>query len=139
MTRELLQQALDALEPAQVAKLSDGTYLDKDCKITMAIAALRAALAEPQGWRPIETAPKDGYFLVHEDGAIRVKLRHKGVFGEITYPTLIANNGWKEVLVGNDAKRVLEPMGYTLGLGDGCCTEPTHWMPLPPAPEEQKT
>mgnify|MGYP003443508943 FL=1 len=139
MTRELLQQALDALEPAQVAKLSDGTYLDKDCKITMAIAALRAALADPQGWRPIETAPKDGYFLVHEDGAIRVKLRHKGVFGEITYPTLIANNGWKEVLVGNDAKRVLEPMGYTLGLGDGCCTEPTHWMPLPPAPEEQKT
>ena len=105
----------------------------------MAIAALRAALADPQGWRPIETAPKDGYFLVHEDGAIRVKLRHKGVFGEITYPTLIANNGWKEVLVGNDAKRVLEPMGYTLGLGDGCCTEPTHWMPLPPAPEEQKT
>ena len=82
MTRELLQQALDALEPAQVAKLSDGTYLDKDCKITMAIAALRAALAEPQGWRPIETAPKDGYFLVHEDGAIRVKLRHKGVLGK---------------------------------------------------------
>ena len=143
MTRALLQQALDALEAAPeeiiLCDFRGVLFATNSDRANDTIVGLRAALADPQGWRPIETAPKDGYFLVHEDGAIRVKLRHKGVFGEITYPTLIANNGWKEVLVGNDAKRVLEPMGYTLGLGDGCCTEPTHWMPLPPAPEEQKT
>jgi hypothetical protein len=37
-----IKLAIEALEGAQGAKLSDGTYLDKDCKITMALAALRA-------------------------------------------------------------------------------------------------
>lgn len=44
---ETMKQALDALEAASYAKLTDGTYLDKDCKITFAITALRAALAQP--------------------------------------------------------------------------------------------
>ena len=140
MSKKMALDALTAAKTQLEILLPDyGRVHDERLALIQIDAAIAALQAEPQGWRPIETAPKDGYFLVHEDGAIRVKLRHKGVFGEITYPTLIANNGWKEVLVGNDAKRVLEPMGYTLGLGDGCCTEPTHWMPLPPAPEEQKT
>lgn len=45
--RSLLQQALDALKVAASAKLADGTYLDKDCKITMAITAIQTAIAQP--------------------------------------------------------------------------------------------
>jgi len=44
----LLQRALDALNIAAPVKLADGTYLDKDCKITMAITAIEAAIAQPE-------------------------------------------------------------------------------------------
>lgn len=40
----LLRQAVEALEPMLSAKLADGTYADKDCKITFAIAAIRQHL-----------------------------------------------------------------------------------------------
>jgi hypothetical protein len=86
-------------------------------------------------WQPIETAPADGYMLVHEDGAIRALLRLKGAWQAPGYPALVANSHWAEVLVGDDAKRILEPLGYRLAIRDGCCENPTHWMPLPPAPE----
>lgn len=83
-------------------------------------------------WRPIETAPRDGYMLVHEDSAIRALLRIDGVWHKCGYPALIEPT-WGDVLVGEDAKRMLPP-GYRLELRDGCCDNPTHWMPMPSAP-----
>jgi hypothetical protein len=81
-----------------------------------------------EAWRPIETAPQDGYLLVHEDGAIRALLRIKGVWHKPGYPALVTKNYW------GDAARVLDPLGYRLELRDGCCENPTHWMPLPQPP-----
>jgi len=49
MTKEeALKLTLEALEFAIFAKLEDGTYLDKNCQITMAIAFGKEALAQPE-------------------------------------------------------------------------------------------
>ena len=42
---EALALALEALEALATAKLADGTYADKDCKITFAITAIKQAQA----------------------------------------------------------------------------------------------
>ena len=63
-------------------------------------------------WRPIETAPKDGTFLVwlaEKHGAMD---SHVGVMRN--HPNVRFINGL---------------MAYDLA-------EPTHWMPLPPPPKE---
>jgi hypothetical protein len=98
-----------------------------------AAACVRAALeAAVPRWRPIEEAPMDGYMLVHEDEAIRALLRIDGVWHKPGYPAIIAHP-WGDALVGDDAKRILPP-GYRLEHRDGCCDNPTHWMPIPAAP-----
>lgn len=84
-------------------------------------------------WQPIETAPQDGYFLVHEDGATRALFRFRGHWQKIGYPAIISNM-WGDAIVGDDAKRLLPP-GYRLEIRDGCCENPTHWMPLPEPPQ----
>lgn len=84
-------------------------------------------------WQPIETAPKDGYFLFHEDGAIRAKLLIDGKFHSVAYPAIVTAP-WGDVVVGEDAGRLL-PSGCTLAIRDGCCENPTHWMPLPKPPK----
>lgn len=81
-------------------------------------------------WQPIETAPQDGYMLVYEDGAVRSQLRLAGAWHKVGYPALVTK-AWGDVLVGDDARRILEPLGYRLELRDGCCENPTHWHPLP--------
>lgn len=76
---------------------------------------------EPDGWRPIETAPKDGTVIL----AWRFypcAVRWTG--GGEEYP-------WEAVHLG----------GYsTLHENAFCAGDPhlTHWMPLPPAPEPQE-
>lgn len=64
------------------------------------------------GWRPIETAPKDG---TH----IRVRVRWQG-------------RGWPEPIYNDDEARWTDHNGggwvhYVLG-------DPVEWMPLPPPP-----
>ena len=88
-------------------------------------------------WQPIETAPLDGYMLVHEDGAIRALLRTHGVWHKVGYPAIITQP-YGDVIVGADAQRILPP-GYRLELQDGCCENPTHWMQLPGAPSKRIT
>ena len=39
-------------------------------------------------WQPIETCPQEGYFLVHEDTAIRLLLRIAGKWHKAGYPAL---------------------------------------------------
>jgi hypothetical protein len=95
----------------------------------------QAAPAIPEGWQPIETVPEDGYFLVHEDTAIRALLRINGEWQSTSYPVIVSNC-WGDVIVGADAQRLL-PEGYKLGIEDGCCKNPTHWHPLPPPPAQE--
>jgi hypothetical protein len=85
-------------------------------------------------WKTIESAPKDGFMLVHEDGATRALLRHNGVWEKSCYPAIVSHP-WGDVIVGEDTKRFLPP-GYRLEARDGCCESPTHWMPLPPPPTD---
>lgn len=85
-------------------------------------------------WQPIETAPQDGYMLVYEDGAIRALFRSKGKWEPPNYPALVSSLWPQNVLVGEDAARVLAPLGFQLAVRDGCCEEPTHWMELPQPP-----
>ena len=62
-------------------------------------------------WKPIETAPKelDSEFLVWSDGSV-----------------------W---LVVNQSDFGMEPKHNGCGCCVGSVNEPTHWMPLPAAPE----
>ncbi len=84
--------------------------------------ALRAALAEqaPQ-WQPIETAPKDGtYVLVvpptHSSVSCSVARFDNDRYSRKPRPFWNRSDGWGRVSVSRD-------------------TPPTHWMPLPKPPE----
>lgn len=50
---ETLRQAVDALLVAGTAKLADGTYLDKNCQMTIAATNLRNLITELEkgGWQ----------------------------------------------------------------------------------------
>lgn len=77
-----------------------------------AIAAMREG-AEPVGWQPIETTPKDdAEYLVSND---------RGQF-VVWFDPDWTDGGWWMVSDGKDCERPLR--GRT----------PTHWMPLPTPP-----
>ena len=69
-------------------------------------------------WQPIETCPQDGFFLVHQDGAIRLMFRTRGEW----QATALALDQYGDP---NHAIKVRETGVY----------EPTHWMPLPDPPK----
>jgi hypothetical protein len=80
-------------------------------------------------WQPIETCPQDGYFLVHQDGAIRTMMRFDGQWELPDIPILIDKVGNRLV-----AREVQEYRGETLEIT--CCVyEPTEWMEIPDAPD----
>jgi len=97
-----------------------------------AVEASKPPQAASNGWQPIETAPQDGYMLVHEDTAIRALMRINGAWSQVAFPAIISHP-WGDVIVGEGVKHFL-PKGYRLAIQDGCCETPTHWMPLPPPP-----
>lgn len=106
-----LQMALDALDA--ITDDVDGTGLNtmpSFDKAIDAIAALREALAQPapERWMPIETAPKDVTILLY--GAKRLEMcvgMHHSRDGWVTDTT----SEWMSMY------------------------PPTHWMPLPAAPD----
>ena len=77
-------------------------------KVRAAIAALQA---EPQGWRPIETAPKDAHALLWIDIAIGQPLVVQGCW---FHDDEEDEKGWIDL--------------------DGKVLNATHWMPLPATP-----
>lgn len=80
------------------------------------VELLREAAPPPQGWQPIETAPKDGnVLLAFSDGRV--------------------THGWYEVFEG-DAQIDVSRAGWVIGC-EGFPTKdwPTHWMPLPAPPQ----
>ena len=73
--------------------------------------------AQAEGWRPIETAPKDGALIVlgARNGV------WLGKYVPVYQSGYRPENPWSSMLLNHDhmAER---------------CTRPTHWMPLPPPP-----
>ena len=87
-------------------------------------------------WQPISTVPSDGFFLIYEDGAVRLKLRIGGRWSGTAIPALVSEE-WGDAIVGADVGRIVK--GYRLEDRDRCCEEPTHWMRLPPPPISPKS
>ena len=81
-------------------------------------------------WQPIETAPKDAFILLHEDGAIRCGMWLSTGWEPAEIPVLIDKVGNR--IVGPELKRL---RGERLELS-GFLYEPTHWMPLPAPPSD---
>ena len=81
----------------------------------------RATLSAPAEWQPIETAPKDGRHMLLCDGA---RVSFGGWLTDIDqgaeYEGQIGMAGWWAVDLGPNIYR------------------PTHWMPLPAAPQPQE-
>jgi hypothetical protein len=82
-------------------------------------------------WQPIDTAPKDGFFLVHSDGAIRTMFRYQGEWSLPDIPVLVNEFGDHMV-----SREVYEAYGKTLEIS-GVIREPTHWQPLPSPPSDK--
>lgn len=79
-----------------------------------------SAVAEAMAWRPISTAPKDGEFI------------------QLFVPDLGQVKGFQSVcrwLANDEGFAGWYDASFGLVGGDGV-DEPTHWMPLPPAPTE---
>ena len=77
-----------------------------------------------QGWRPIESAPRDGTaILAHGTLAGEINGPYDSpMFGVVEYVGQSDYAGFEWSLVGAD--------GYCVWMA------PTHWLPLPPAPKE---
>ncbi len=90
----------------------------------------------PDGWKPIDSAPKDGSVLLATDG-LRVEA--------VTWCPAVKGDGFPWV--------IFEGIGRSVHMPAGCCDHedaerievngwmekaPTHWMPLPAAPKEAK-
>lgn len=79
-------------------------------------------------WQPIETAPKDEFILLFEDGMMRCGMWEGGKWEPAEFPVLID-------AVGNHlVSRELEQLrGERMELS-WRIHEPTHWHPLPEPP-----
>lgn len=82
-------------------------------------------------WQTItETSPPPGFYLVHEDGAIRTMMRNNdGSWENPAIPLLIDPVGNR--LVPREVRETRP--GHDLILSD-CIYEPTDWMHLPEMP-----
>lgn len=70
-------------------------------------------------WKPIESCPQDGLFLVYQDGAMRMMYRCRGEWQATA--TALDMYGDPDTRI-----KVRETGVY----------DPTHWMPLPDRPTD---
>jgi hypothetical protein len=94
------------------------------------VLAQQAAPAIPEGWQPIETAPKDGTYIMLTNGVNVAQ-----GWWEHQEPCIRENRD----TMGNYIDQQ-EDDGFDdwLDCEGGMQQSPTHWMPLPPAPEGEK-
>ena len=106
---EAITNANDTAAYLERLKEGVGGILDAEHVVPFA-QTLRAlvAAAEAERWRPIETAPKDGTEILIVDRVGMCVAKWAEYCGWISY----TDDGWYEA-----------------------CVWPTHWRPLPPAPE----
>jgi hypothetical protein len=110
-----------------------GVLSDSAIEHNAVLTAIKDRLAEQEAaltWQPIETAPKDGFFLVHENGCIRTMFRFEGEWQSPAYAAIVGVDG--DNIVGRDAETLTG--GRKLKVCDQIW-EPTHWMPLPASPK----
>ena len=83
------------------------------------------------GWQSTaDNPPPSGFYLAHEDGAIRTMMLQDGKWEMPDFPVLVLETG--DRLVPREV--AARGRGETLAM---CQTiySPTHWMTLPDAPE----
>ena len=133
--------ALDALKAAYITMQHMGNVLnnmdavdeEEDAQHDAAFEAVSAAIAaleeEPQGWRPISEAPKDGRSMLL--GYPNRAGKWRTVRGQWFSDAEIAetweeegDEGWYETSVECEDLPNCWPI------------EPTHWMPLPTPPKD---
>ena len=99
-----------------------------------AMKMLADALRTPQGWQPIDTAPRDGTpVLLWEDGLIGVF--YWGDPGVDYYEKAMEPTWIGAVVLGNGLveRNIREPIVHLQG------SSASHWMPLPEGPEQNAT
>lgn len=95
-----------------------------------ALDRIAARLAQPvmEGWRPIETAPRDGttIMLWHGKSGLRDRVVVGAYDKDAEYPWRFLNNPFPliEFQHGEDDN----------GMENAFTSEPTHWLPLPQPP-----
>ena len=128
-TEAVIAAAREALENLARIELKDKWARDSADTLRAALAAYDAA---PDGWMPIEMAPRDG----------RKLLMIKGSRFQVCYPKLFPRPI-------DDENRHLKPSDWPSKPGDlweyfrddewakghTWAMRPTHWRPLPPPPE----
>lgn len=146
MTAPLSKDALDVLcEEARkvlrkpAAFVSDGLSIELGMAAGLAdaIDALQLALSTSEArnaWQPIETAPRDGTTIILWNGNSGLKDRVVvGAYDEDSvHPWRFLNNPFPLTRYGHDKDST------TGGMGNSFLSEPTHWMPMPPAPSDQQ-
>lgn len=132
-TIALTKNLVIAMEEA-IASIDAGMHLGASVTLGEALwknrAAIAALEAQPTGWMPIESAPKDkvlllGYF--NESGKWRTVRGEWFCQEEIDDQWEFPENGspgWYETCVNADEPPNCWPI------------EPTHWMPLPTPPKD---
>ncbi len=114
---------LDAISADAMRHIAKTMHADfADCR-----AAIAALQAEPQGWMPIETAPKDGRSMLL--GYPNRAGKWRTVRGQWFSDAEIAET-WEE----EGAEGWYETSVECEDLPNCWSIEPTHWMPLPAAP-----
>ena len=112
-----IQKALDACidlnAVLEAAEFESGAY---PFELLQKIKAALESKAVPDGWQPIETAPKDGTMVL--------------LYGE-PY-----NSAGEKIYVGQWDKDSFCFWFDCCSYGPEC--KATHWMPLPPPPEVEK-
>ena len=116
-------------EALRIADQNAEAY-DKVASVSRTLASevrrLQAALREREGWRPIETAPRDGSEILLTNGEVV----HEGHW--------VHDEGGTTEYRDLDGRYVgqHDSDGYIgwIDWGGGMVPEPTHWMPLPAAP-----
>lgn len=99
----------------------DGRELEKDLKAAIKWINSRAIpegnVVVP-GWMPIESAPKDGTFILVATSDGTWIARYCGIYPSGYRP----ENPWESMMLNRDH------------MPRYCSSFPTHWMPLPAAP-----
>jgi len=77
-------------------------------------------VAVPEGWRPIETAPKDGTRILVRNGDMNIKMFYTEP-GDIGVAEWVVDEGWISAFCCDSVTKF----------------SPTEWMPMPAAPKER--
>jgi len=104
---------------------NEGVLVRETCAAAAKLLSAQPAVLAVPGWRPIESAPKDGRLILLNFGTKGVR----AVSWDSPWadPVTEENGIW---CVDDDKHGPYPMRGYNYN----CPTAPTHWLPLPAAP-----